>query len=321
MTKARLVRPTDLAALVSFDGRVYPNQAVTWDRLGKDGPGPHPLESALEQWFSFATGRHTWISIQGQTIKGLTSARQRSVRTAWEVECLIAASDDTSVALNLLDQLSRGAGEAGVEKIFLRLAADSELLTIARSGGFIPYVTETLWTLRREDQATGTRPVPSALPLRPRQKADLYPLYQLYNAAVPEKVRRVEAPTFREWRASREAKGKRRQREWVMEQADGRIAAWLRAVNDGELGRFDLLVHHQSLSVLDELVQAAISFQSGSRTIACLVPEYQEALARRLCEQGFVEGGKYLVLAKRLLRPATAARPVFKTATRAIGVF
>src|SRR5437588_271187 len=35
MTTARPVRPTDLVALVSFDGTVYPHEAHTWDRLGR----------------------------------------------------------------------------------------------------------------------------------------------------------------------------------------------------------------------------------------------------------------------------------------------
>src|SRR5437763_1662541 len=103
MTTARPVRPTDLVALVSFDGRVYPNEAHTWDRLGRATESPRLLESAIEQWFSFATGRHTWISIQGQTIRGVVSARHRGSRLAWEVDCLIVAAEDAEpVALDLL---------------------------------------------------------------------------------------------------------------------------------------------------------------------------------------------------------------------------
>ncbi len=36
MSRARHPLPTDLVALVSFDGRVYPNEAKPWDRLGLD---------------------------------------------------------------------------------------------------------------------------------------------------------------------------------------------------------------------------------------------------------------------------------------------
>ena len=79
MTTARTVRPTDLVALVAYNGRVFPNEAHTLDRIGKEA-SPHPLETALEQWFSFATGRHTWISVKGATLRGLVSARRRGSR-------------------------------------------------------------------------------------------------------------------------------------------------------------------------------------------------------------------------------------------------
>ena len=95
MTSVRTVRPTDLVALVAYDGRVYPNEAVTRDRIGKE-MSPHPLETALEQWFSFATGRHTWISVKGATLRGLASARRRGSKAAWELDCLIDAAEAQS---------------------------------------------------------------------------------------------------------------------------------------------------------------------------------------------------------------------------------
>ena len=70
MARVRTVRPTDLVALAGYDGRVRPNEAVTRDRIGTQA-SPHPLETALEQWFSFATGRHTWISVKGARLRGL----------------------------------------------------------------------------------------------------------------------------------------------------------------------------------------------------------------------------------------------------------
>ena len=93
MTSVRTVRPTDLVALAAYDGRVYPNESVTRDRIGT-ATSPHPLETALEQWFSFATGRHTWISVKGATLRGLVSARRRGSKAAWEVDCLIDAAEE-----------------------------------------------------------------------------------------------------------------------------------------------------------------------------------------------------------------------------------
>ncbi len=69
MSSARRPLPTDLVALVSFDGRVHPNEAKPLESLGLDERA-HMLETALEQWFSFATGKHTWVSVRGATIRG-----------------------------------------------------------------------------------------------------------------------------------------------------------------------------------------------------------------------------------------------------------
>ena len=112
MTSVRSVRPTDLVALVAYDGKVYPNEAITRDRVGKEA-SPHPLETAIEQWFSFATGRHTWISVKGATLRGLVSARKRGSKAAWEIDCLIHTDEEPDVLLNLLDQVTEDAGHAG----------------------------------------------------------------------------------------------------------------------------------------------------------------------------------------------------------------
>jgi hypothetical protein len=144
MTSARTPLPTDLVALVSFDGRVYANQAKPLDRLGTVERA-RPWEEALEQWFSFATGKHTWVSVHGATIRGLISARRRAKASAWEVEVLINASDDESVALSLFSRMTAGVVKQGAERVFLRLADGSELYDPARSSGFFRYATETLY--------------------------------------------------------------------------------------------------------------------------------------------------------------------------------
>ena len=104
---ARSVLPTDLVALVSYDGRVYANEAMTRDRIATND-SPHPLGTAFEQWLSFATGRHTSISVQGATLRGLVSARKRGSKLAWEIDCLINASEDNSVAMSLLETFVLG---------------------------------------------------------------------------------------------------------------------------------------------------------------------------------------------------------------------
>src|SRR5688500_3779937 len=56
---AHSVRPTDLVALVTFDGEIYENQAVPREHLVRPSAAPRPLGAAIEQWLGL--GRQTWI--------------------------------------------------------------------------------------------------------------------------------------------------------------------------------------------------------------------------------------------------------------------
>jgi hypothetical protein len=287
MASVRTVRPTDLVALVASGGRVYPNEAVTRDRVGTAG-SPHPLETALEQWFSFATGRHTWISVKGATLRGLASARKRGSQTAWELDCLIHTEDEPGVLTSVLDRVVEDAGRAGAEKVFLRLEAGSDSVRTAASAGFVPYLHERLLAARGTHEAEAPARDPGAgYTLRPRARADAHALFRLYNHATPETVRSAEAVTFREWLGSRERVSANRARQWVVE-AEGGLVAWLRAGADGELGRFDLLVDPAT----PELT---------------LAPEFATGLLERLEQRGFEERGRFVVLAKRTTRPLAAA--------------
>jgi hypothetical protein len=304
---------------VSFDGRVYPNEAKTRDRLGREESSPSPLESALEQWLSFATGRQTWISVRGSTLRGLISARRRSSNTAWEVDCLINAAEEESICMSLLDRVSEEAGRSGAEKIFLRLVADSGVVPIARRGGFVPFVVENQYAHqgpvpaeRLDGQARRGRAA-STLSLRRRSRADAYPLFQLYNIAVPEPVRRVEGATFAEWLAAQERHWLTRRSTQLVLDRDGYLGAWMRAAADGDIGRFDLLVHPRELDLLEPLLLAALARLSSQGVLLTLVPEYEEPLARLLQRMGFERQDQYVVMAKRtaaLVRtPRLAAHP------------
>jgi hypothetical protein len=305
MTVARTVRPTDLVALVSFDGRIYPNEAKTRDRVGREESSPSPLESALEQWLSFATGRQTWISVRGSTLRGLISARRRSSNAAWEVDCLINAAEEDSICMSLLDRVSEEAGRSGAEKIFLRLVADSGVVPIARRAGFVPFVVENQYAhqgpvpAERPDGQARRGRAASTLPLRRRSRADAYPLFQLYNIAVPEPVRRVEGATFAEWLAAQERHWLTRRSTQLVLDRDGYLGAWIRAAADGDVGRFDLLVHPRELDLLEPLLLAALARLSSQGVLLTLVPEYDEPLARLLKRMGFERQDQYVVMAKR----------------------
>ena len=300
MSSARYPLPTDLVALVTFDGRVYPNEACPWDRLGLHERGPHPLETALEQWFSFATGKHTWVSVRGATIRGLISSRRRAKRSAWEAEVLIHTDEDKSVVLSLLGRMTAGVAKLGAERVFLRLAADSRLINVTREAGFFRYGQETLY---RADRIT-TAEAPD-LPLRPRAKGDALGIFQLYTQAVPANVRAIEGATFREWQSALEP-WPGRPTELVLEE-DGVITAWLRFLS-GQMGRFSLLAHPNRGDV-EALVRVAAAFLADSRSVISLVPAHDPTLGRTLRQMGFAPAGDYAALAKRLVKPVEEMVP------------
>ncbi|MHB8377630.1 MAG: hypothetical protein ACYDEB_11840 [Dehalococcoidia bacterium] len=292
---ARTVLPTDLVALVSYDGRVYANEAMTADRIGSE-TSPHPVETAFEQWFSFATGRHTWISVQGATLRGLLSARNRGSKLAWEVDCLIdAATDNSAVLMSLLDEMTEAAGKSRALRIFLRLPRASFSEEIAMRCGFVRYRCETLYH-RAVDRERKHAPPEG---LRRRENADLYPLFQLYNALVPERERRIEALTLNEWKAAQEHLG--RTSHFVLER-EGGLCGWLRVAADGELGRFGLLAES---AALDDLLEAALARLANRESMWTLAPDEDAPMRSRLEALGFETAGEYSVLCRRTVHEVT----------------
>ena len=307
MSRPRPARPTDIVPLVAFDGRVFPNEAHPWDRLGCVPAGPHVLGSAIEQWFSFVIGRNTWVSVQGQTVRGVVSARRRATRYAWEIDTLIAADDDAeALTLTLFDQVVGGAARAGAHKLFLRLEAGSDLLGAARRAGFVSFARETLLRL---DGPHPTDAPPPTMYMRPYEKGDAYPLYQLYNKATPTEARRVEAATFQEWLTAHEERSRGRGRINLIGEQQSRAMAWVRASREAELGRLDLLVHPDVWPETDALLAAGLSGLRRNRPVFTVVREYAAPVRQHLEAAGFVPAGDYVCLCKRLALPARALRP------------
>lgn len=306
MSSARHPLPTDIVALVSFDGRVYPNEANPFDRLGISQKA-RPLEHALEQWFSFATGKHTWVSVHGATIRGLISARPRAKRSAWEVEVLIDASEDESVALSLFSRMTAGVLKQKAERVFLRLDADSDIRDPARSAGFFNYCGEVLYR-RAADQ---WKPSGGDVALRSRAKADTFGIYQLYNRVAPATVRAIEGLSLREWQAAQEKWGGRTH-DMVMEE-EGVITGWIRAMS-GNPGRIHVLAER---GPYDALLGSGLDVLQD-QDVFCLVSDYNVELASALERFGFEPVAQYQSMAKRLTKPVE--QPAMETTSEAVPV-
>ncbi|MSQ61250.1 MAG: hypothetical protein EXR43_01535 [Dehalococcoidia bacterium] len=300
---ARGTRPTDLLALVSFDGRVFRNEAVTWDRLSRAHQPPRAIESALDGVLSFATGKHSWISVEGQRIRALVSGRKRTAAAAWEVDTLLATDDELAAAPDLLAQLAEEACRAGAERVFLRLMEDSPALRAAEHAGFIPYRKERVY-MRAVPPAGWLAEEAAPAGLRPRRDHDTGALFRLYCASTPEAERALEAATLNQWHAARERDGCRDHGEFVVEERDGRLSGWIRVARDGRVSRMMVIALQPECCVSAEAALAASLLRPGRRDlpgpVIMMVPERVGGVAPALESLGFTHEQTYVVLVQRL---------------------
>ena len=304
MRSARAVLPIDLLALVSYNGRVYPNEARPRELVGAVDPSPNPIETAFDQWFSFATRRNAWISASRQRLLGLVSARRRGGRQAWEIDCLIDTTATRDAVPGLIECAMRAGGKAGAEKVFLRLGSSSTLLPVVMNAAFTAYSSERLYV------GSGLAVNGAGTTVRPFSQQDLYPAYRLYNAVMPERTRRAEASTFGEWQAAQERHWLKGGVQFVLDK-DAALAAHVRAgrLHHGLLvevvANADGLTHTRAL-----LAAAVAAVGQGAPRVMVLVPESAAGLASRLEDLGFEPRDEFITLMARTTRVARMPRMV-----------
>ncbi|HXH20820.1 MAG TPA: hypothetical protein VNN10_02235 [Dehalococcoidia bacterium] len=305
---ARAVLPIDLLALVSYNGKVYPNEARPRELLGAVDPTPNPIETAFEQWFSFATRRNAWISASRRRLLGLVSARRRGGRQAWEIDCLIDTTAARDAVSGLLECAMRAAGRSAAEKVFLRLSANSPLLPVVMNAGFTAYQSERLYA------GSALAVAGEEVPLRPFTQQDLYPAYRLYNATMPERTRRAEGSTFGEWQAAQEKHWLKAGAQLVLE-SEGGLAAEVRVgrLPHGLLA--EIIAGAPAIEDTRGLLATAVKAAgSGLGRLMVLVPESAPAIASQLEDLGFDVREEFICLMARTTRlarmPKLAPQPI-----------
>ena len=312
MSEARRLLPTDLLALVTYNGRRYPNAAWPRERLGAADRSSLPLGGALEQLLPIARGGRAWISARRQRLRGLIGARPLGAKQAWEIDYLVDATRTYDALPGLLDCAIADIGRAGAEKLFLRLAASHGLLRPAANAGFIPFREDVLYA--RVGLPAGSR----RIDLRPMDPGDSYPAYRLYTAATPEATRRCEAATFSEWHAAQEKRWLRSGRQFVSESRDG-VAAVVRVARLPQGVVIDLLVGDRLRDSTQALVRGAVEAAGGeSLPIFVLAPRLS-GLAASLEDAGFDAQGEYVSLFRRTTRPLSLPKLTPAIAKTAIG--
>lgn len=298
--KVRPLLPTDLIRLLS-PGKSFGNQAKTWSNLRSAESSLSLVSHLLGQWIFPRERRDTWIYRDEASIKGLVSARNRSGAEVWQIDYLCFTGEEEDICLSLLNSLGTAGGGQGIEKVFLRLPAESPLGQIAATVGFHTYAAESLYQLQSatEGRITETLTPSHTFSFRPQRAADSYRIYELYHLAIPSSVRRFEGATFGEWQKSREKSGKR-ERELVWEK-EGSLLAWWRAATWGNTGQFKIMWHPQQEEHLDSLVAEILTCLKDCSPFLCVVPEFQGKLRNSLQARGFAEIARYSLLVKELL--------------------
>ena len=222
---------------------------------------------------------------RGLTYRGVAVARELSGGAGWEVVSLRLArpkDDDTIVAL--CAGISECVAGRGGRTVYLRYAEGSLHAEALRKGGFFAYRLERLYAVRA-GKAQGETP------FRPAGRADRHGVFRLYCRAVPEMVRRHEAPTQQDWRAVLDSF--ECAHEFVLDGPEG-LAAW---VGIGER-ESHVLVDDPDGGVVQTTLDLVES-QSG-RHSTLVVAEHQFPIESAANDRGYTAMGTRLMCARRL---------------------
>ena len=235
------------------------------------------------------TSRVTVGDWDGIRLASLASARVRSGIQSWEIDRLHLK--DSEQGFELLEQAVYSAGCRGAERVFLRVPCDSELVDTARKVGFFPYFKEA----HLAGAGAPSNPGLTRFSVEHRSPADIQGLFQLYNAATPQEVRRGIGMTIAQWRDSQEPMQTGRN-ELVLK-LDGKIVGWRICESFSKATAGQTQGHPEYPDATRHLVDISCNTQNW------LVPNYQQDVAGLLKRQGLQEVGRYTMLIKTVSVP------------------
>lgn len=223
---------------------------------------------------------------RGLTYRGVAVARELAGGAGWEVVSLrLARPKDDDAVTALCAGLSGEVASRGGRTVYLRYAEGSTHADALRKGGFYAYRLERLYAVRPGDHPRGETP------FRATTRADRHGIFRLYCRAVPEMVRRHEAPTQQDWRAVLDSF--ECSHEFVLDGPNG-LAAWV-GVGDRES---HVLVDDPEGGVVQATLDLVEAHTARHGTL--VVAEHQFHTETAACERGYTAMGTRLMCARRL---------------------
>lgn len=303
MPTIRAIRPTDLIPLMAFfrNGSHREVTAQVWPVMRGDA-NSRVIRDLFRRLVVHPGGNsQVWVCTANGTIHGLAVTRPRAGKLAWDVQDLFVAEGAHPAGVDLLERAAAEVARRGARRVFLATAADGEIVKLARQAGFMHYTSETLFAIKLGASFTAG----SARPVRPRLRRDTHALFQLYNAAVPCKVRFAEAVTVEEWtsldRSSRpwapRLGGNSQHFVW---DEQGEIAGWVELAFESRSQHLRLMVHPSHAQATEEMLRYSLGQLSYKVPIYASARDYQPELIAALEKVGFARVSEYMVFAREM---------------------
>ena len=221
---------------------------------------------------------------RGLSYRAVAVARELAGGAGWEVVSLrIARPKDDEAIVSVLGGVAREVAIREGRTLFLRYAEGSPHAQALRQSGLYAYRLERLYAIRNGKQHPET-------PFREASRQDRSAVFRLYCRAVPEMVRRNEAPTLQDYRALQDSFDCHD--EFVMD-GEGSLAAWV------GIGEREAYVLEDGPS---GCVEAALDLieARAPRHGTLVVAEHQPNLEHAALERGYPALGVRLMCARRL---------------------
>lgn len=285
-----LIRPFGIRDILLI--RQLQGKGITLDMEGAILRPRTPLRDALMSQIPLnGCGAVTYV-LRDQGQRGFIQARQgRHPTESYLTFVAPALSEDEAREMtwcSLLEELCRGEGERGVQRVYAKLPESAEVeAELFRRTGFRVYTQEHVFYLPRAVtvQARGV----SSISLRPYRSTDAWGVHRLYCLGSPRFVQQAEhvPGEIGEAATSDWAQGRREERHvWVR---DGEVVGYIRLLI-GELGHWlHLLIHPNQMDHATALLHLGIARlkRDAPRPIYCTVRSYEVALQHALTAAGF----------------------------------